>query len=130
LAYVIFGFYSSSSAPSEDLANIKSEPRDATDTFNPLSTSDLSDTPRSFPTIGRQKPLLFPGRPSQEMKEESVPIKEEEAELYSGLQPLVAEADDEDEDEAGSSWRDSGIGTGREDSGRRGLQRRKSSRGG
>jgi len=48
-----------------------------------------------------------------------VRVKSEEEQLL-GVQPLIGEADDEDEEDyeetEGSRWRDSGIGTGVEDS--------------
>ena len=104
---------------------IKAEP-EALDSklVNPLSISDLSDTARTFPTRGRQKPLQF-SSPS-----ESRAIKNEDEdnlERAADIQPLGAEADDEDEGYAGSStWRDSGIGTGIDED-RRGVQRRRRS---
>ena len=82
---------------------------------------DLSDTSRTFPTLGRQRPLKY----------EAPTIKEEDdSVLDTPLQPLQAmsmEADDEDEFEdaaASTSFRDSGIGTGREET-VEGLQRRR-----
>jgi seipin len=62
---------------------------------------ELSDTPRTFPTYGRQAPLRY----------EPVVKKEEEAEevlLDTEIAPL-GEADDEDEEEG--AFGDSGLGT-------------------
>ena len=92
--------------------------------FDPLATSDLSDAARDFPTRGRQMPLRFP----QRVADDGMRVKSEEEEAL-GIQPLgYGEADDE-EDGAGASsaWRDSGIGTGRDDAERRRLQRRRRS---
>jgi len=102
---------------SEESESEKEKPMD------PLSTADLSDTPRAFPTHGRQRPLQF-SRPNEE-----VAVKEEEDEDRIGMQPVFGEADDEEEfeDDASSAWRDSGIGTGREDKDWRGTQRRRKS---
>ena len=94
--------------------------------LNPLLTSDLSDTARDFPTRGRQMPLRFPQREA----DDSVVVKNEEEEEALGIPPLGGEADDEDEAGASSSWRDSGIGTGRDNAERRRLQRRKRSESG
>lgn len=139
---ILFSYFSSSSrqtpakVKSESPAPVfKTEPSDS-ETFDPYSTGDLSDTPRSFPTFGRQAPLHFSDRREARLKEEQ---REREAlreeEQYTGLQATsrlpataaaAAEADDENEEEddddddddnrfdltAGSSgWRDSGIGT-------------------
>lgn len=104
---------------------IKSEEEDD-DQFDPFSTEDLSDTSRSFPTLGRQMPLHFSSRRGTLMKgeaeEEEKAKKEEEKVMAStNIQPLGAEADDEeDEEDRGiRSWRDSGIGTSLEETDRR-----------
>jgi len=80
---------------------------------------DLSDTPRTFPTYGRQAPLRYVPK-----------VKDEDSEEYvldeTTIQPLAAEADDESEDFGGKSGRDSGIGTSFSESGGRGLARRRS----
>lgn len=99
-------------------AAVESEP------FNPLSTSDLSDTSRTFPTLGRQMPLHFTSRNS----EQRIKTEEEEELAPLGVPPLLAEADDEDEDdeEKDFSFRDSGIGTSVDEGGRgRGTRRRR-----
>lgn len=81
---------------------------------------DLSDTPRTFPTYGRQAPLRYEPK-----------IKDEDSEEYvideTAIQPLTAEADDESEDLGGRSGRtDSGIGTSFSERSEKGLSRRRS----
>jgi hypothetical protein len=82
---------------------------------------DLSDTERTFPTYGKQKPLRYEGKIKVEDGEsEGVSQVLEE----TAIQPL--EADDED-DEIG--WGDSGLGTSYSEaggSGRKGATRRRS----
>jgi hypothetical protein len=88
---------------------------------------DLSDTPRSFPTYGRQAPLKYVPKVKEEDRSE--PVIDETA-----IQPLAAEADDESEEPVNlASFRggrsDSGIGTSFSEVGgsvRGGLQRRRS----
>lgn len=94
--------------------------------MDPFSTEDFSDTSRSFPTLGRQIPLHFTRADSGIKREGS--RKEERAKLnqelesQAGIQPLAAiEADDEDDMDAGASWRDSGIGTSLDDGDRNGA---------
>jgi seipin len=66
---------------------------------------DLSDTPRSFPTYGRQAPLKYVPKVKEE--NESKPAIDEIA-----FQPLATEADDESEEPINLARRlDSGIGT-------------------
>lgn len=110
---------------------IKTEPSDSED-FDPFSIEDLSDTSRSFPTLGRQMPLHYSRRKEaaikKEEEKENVKREEEEAERPTGIPPLNAEADDEqdeDEDVDLAGWRDSGIGTGLDDGGRMGIERRR-----
>ena len=132
--YALFYYTSSSQDPPESKrkndAAIKSEPEEGKQAlYNPLSVSDLSETPRTFPSLGRGLPLQFSGRPAEE---ETKIKKEEDIEPKPATQPLAGEADDEgegdSEDEGTASWRDSGIGTGRESSDKKGLRgRRKSS---
>lgn len=113
---------------------IKAEDEDD-DQFDPFSTEDLSDTSRSFPTLGRQMPLHFSSRRDsvgREQGEEEERIKREQDNIMASasIQPLGAEADDEDEDgEIGMRpWRDSGIGTSIEETDRRSnVQRRQRS---
>ena len=133
LAYVaISSFVSPSSSPppkDEPQASVKAENSDTdSETFNPLSTSDFSDTSRSFPTLGRQMPLHFSSRGDalKHEEEDRQRIKEEEEiERTTGIHPLVAEADDEDEEDNVAAWRDSGIGTSLEEGDRRGVQKRR-----
>lgn len=125
--YLIFTFWLSPSPKDEPESQrkIKSEPQEPdTKTFNPFSISDLSDTARAFPNRGRQNRLELSGpAETRTIKNESEGYLEE----TTGIQPLAAEADDEDEGYAGSStWRDSGIGTGIEED-RRGVPRRRKS---
>ncbi|KAH8598745.1 putative adipose-regulatory protein-domain-containing protein [Bisporella sp. PMI_857] len=85
---------------------------------------DLSDTPRTFPTYGRQAPLRYEPR-----------VKDEDSEEYildeTTIQPLAAEADDESEDFGGRSGlgtrTDSGLGTSFDEGRGRGLARKRSS---
>lgn len=92
---------------------------------------DLSDTPRTFPTYGRQAPLRFVPKVKDEPG-----VKEEDSEEYAALEGGgLAEADDEDEDgeEIGEFRRgmtDSGIGTSFSEGGERGRVKRRRSRGG
>ncbi|KAK2624747.1 hypothetical protein QTJ16_005940 [Diplocarpon rosae] len=92
---------------------------------------DLSDTPRTFPTYGRQAPLRFVPK----IKDEPL-IKSEDGEEYAASEDKgLVEADDEDE-EGGEivDYRrgvtDSGIGTSFSEAGERaGVKRRSSRRG-
>lgn len=89
---------------------------------------DLSDTPRSFPTYGRQAPLQYIPKAKTEDDGEKLVMDE------TTLQPPAAEADDESEEpiEIGSfrgGRSDSGIGTSFSEGGasiRGGVQRRRS----
>lgn len=89
---------------------------------------DMSDTPRSFPTYGRQAPLQY--IPKIKKEEETDQMLPEE----TTIQPFAAEADDESEEppDVGSfrgGRSDSGIGTSFSDGGgslRGGVQRRRS----
>lgn len=108
---------------------VKAEPTPESETFDRGLLDDLSETTRTFPTIGRQRPLRYP--PS---RESSTTIKREDDDtvadaLIQPLQTAAGEADDEDdfEDEEGlgSGWRDSGIGTGVEEGRAAGIQRRR-----
>ena len=88
---------------------------------------DLSDTPRTFPTYGRQAPLRYTPK-----------VKDGDGEEYmfggaSTIPPLAAEADDEDDFDGdafggGTGGRtDSGLGTSFSEGGERsGLARRRS----
>lgn len=132
---VLSSFLSSSPEPSkhetgdfDSKTGVKTEPSgDSDEAFDPLSTEDLSDTSRTFPTLGRQMPLRYTGRhDTTKREEEEARVKEEEIERTTGIPPLIAEADDEDdEDFGGSLGRDSGLGTSLEEGDRRGVQRRR-----
>jgi hypothetical protein len=131
--YILIGLRQTTLTPA--YSPIKPDPEDPThsetDIFNPLSTSDLSDTARTFPTLGRQPPLHYRGGLEQERREENARIKREDDAEYErvfGIQPTAIEADDEDEAESPEdvgTFRDSGIGTGMDDRGGGGVQRRR-----
>ena len=114
----------------ESQDNVKHEHTDSdSDIVDPFSASGLSDTSRNFPTLGRQMPLHFSSR-NEAIKREGegmARVKEEEIVRTTGIQPLVAEADDEEDDEDRDllSWRDSGIGTSLEEGDGRRVQKRR-----
>lgn len=92
---------------------------------------DLSDTPRTFPTVRRQMPLVYPPIGIKREEEEEDKILEE-----SVIMPHGGDADDEDEEGEGS-WQvgrrsDSGLGTSFSEggAGRMGRVSRRRSRGG
>ena len=112
---------------------LKSEQTPDSEFFDPNSLDDLSDTSRTFPTFGRQRPLRYSASEDPAL---SPPIKQEddddamEEATIQPLQATAAEADDEDDfedatGESSSAWRDSGIGTSREEERRAGVQRRR-----
>ena len=109
---------------------IKPEPTPESEIFDPTSLEDLSDTARTFPTYGRQRPLQDHGPGNRDSPQLDV-IKKEEDEpglsaAVAAMQPLTAEADDEDDfEDAGGSWRDSGVGTSLDEERRTGVQRRR-----
>ncbi len=91
-------------------------------------TEDLSDTSRSFPTYSRQPPLRYDS-PKVKTEDED---EQEEIERTTNIQPLIAEADDEDDDilDLGASRdrrSDSGLGTSMDESAarRESVQRRR-----
>lgn len=100
--------------------------RSDSDAFDPTSLEDLSDASRTFPTLGRQMPLHFTGRKDVK-REEEIKREEEEVLRAAEMQPLAAEADDEDDDmsQGTSGFRDSGIGTGLDDERLASVQRRR-----
>lgn len=134
LAWFLFSMYfAESPSPIKDESDtngsiIKHE-RSESETFDPTSYDDLSDTSRTFPTFGRQMPLYFSSRRDAAKKEEDEEAKREDDEVVrsTGIQPLSAEADDEGDDvtEEMSGWRDSGIGTGIDEDRAAGIQRRR-----
>jgi len=93
--------------------------------------TELSDTSRTFPSRRGQEPLNYTGRGRKFDDDETVIKKEEDEEeatlAAASIAPL--DADDEDEyediDDAGDSFRDSGIGTSVEERNRSGMKRRK-----
>lgn len=98
---------------------VKKEPEDTDE-------PDLSDTPRTFPTYGRQTPLKYESRAKREDSEE-LSISE------TSIQPLAGEADDEDDElYSGRRGVDSGLGTSYSEGAGRGVgvARRRSSKGG
>ncbi|CZT06483.1 uncharacterized protein RAG0_12188 [Rhynchosporium agropyri] len=91
---------------------------------------DLSDTPRTFPTYGRQAPLKY-----ESSGREGPQVKDEDSEEYAALgKGVLAEADDEDEDDeeigAYRGITDSGIGTSFSEGGEAGGVKRRKLRGG
>ena len=99
----------------------------------------LSDTPRTFPSLGRRTgsglgALRYTSPSSSVKKEEE--DREEDLLQSTILQPLDADDEDEDEGLGGGteSFRDSGIGTGRDDERRgergEGVQQRRRRGGG
>lgn len=100
--------------------------RSDSEAFDPTSMEDLSDTSRTFPTLGRQMPLHFAGRKDVK-KEEEIKREEDEVMRSTGVQPLAAEADDEEDDisQETTGFRDSGIGTGLDDERLASVQRRR-----
>ena len=128
----------------------KSEASPEDDEDAALSLSNLSDTPQSFPALGRQMPLRFPvptqgsSSSKHQSPSSSQTIKREPSLEYTleetAIQPLPqptgpSAADDEEEDgeEARGRPFDSGIGTSMESGAGTGsaggLQRRRSGRG-
>lgn len=105
---------------------IKTEPSES-EPYEPSLTEGLSDTSRTFPTLGRHMPLHFTSRgEGNSGRTEDVVKKEVEDVIQStGVQPLIAEADDEDEGAETTGFRDSGIGTSLEDDPRAQVQKRR-----
>ncbi|KAL8846972.1 MAG: hypothetical protein Q9221_007966 [Calogaya cf. arnoldii] len=104
---------------------IKAE-RSESEKDEPFLTEGLSDTSRTFPTLGRRVPLRFTAREEEVRRGGDERVKQEDEIIESaGLQPLMAEADDEDEGIETSGFRDSGIGTSLDESQRARVQRRK-----
>lgn len=88
------------------------------------SEESLSDTPCTFPGLGRGHGGAAPLRyPDSRVKQE----EEEDITQSTILQPLEADDEDEGFEEGSESFRDSGIGTGRDDAGERirSVQRRR-----
>lgn len=115
-------------------AEVKSEHDELIEPTTPSLTEELSDTSRTFPTLGRHMPLHFPSRGRSRVKEgerneEENKIKREDEDVMepASIQPLNGEADDENEEieTAGQSFRDSGIGTSIDEERRTQVQRRR-----
>lgn len=83
-----------------------------------IDEGDMSDTERTFPSVGRGPPLKY-----ESVKEES----EGETKMVEVPVGPGGEADDEDED--GGEWRDSGIGTSYSDAGTGSVRKRASGKG-
>ena len=111
-------------------STVKRERSDS-DAFDPTSLEDLSDTSRTFPTLGRQTPLHFSGRRRDIIKkEEEEEGIQNEISQSTAAHPLAAEADDEEEEDdqfsqGTSGFRDSGIGTGLDEERLASVQRRR-----
>ncbi|KAI4120995.1 MAG: hypothetical protein LQ338_006627 [Usnochroma carphineum] len=104
---------------------IKTEPSES-EPHEPSLTEGLSDTSRTFPTLGRHMPLHFTGRAEGDDRQGEEQVKQEEDVMQTtGVQPLIAEADDEDEGAETTGFRDSGIGTSLEEDRREQVQRRR-----
>lgn len=102
---------------------IKTEEKE--EDIDEIEDADLSDTPRNFPTYGRQPPLYYAPKVKSEID------ASEQILDHTAIQPLAAavEADDESEEVFGRSRYDSGIGTSFSESPRSsgaGVQRRRS----
>jgi len=121
LGWVIVRSLSSSSQAPGSKEGINGETKDWTlRTENETDDPDLSDTPRTFPTYGRQAPLKYEPKVKDEDLDDFI-IDE------TTIQPLAAEADDESEDFGGRDGRsDSGIGTSFSEGGEIGISRRRS----
>jgi len=103
---------------SEDLdgsGTIKTETQD--DNVMDMDDLDLSDTPRSFPTYGRQAPLRY--IPKVKSEDDNEELVSDEVRTH----PRAAEADDESEEPIdvgnvfGRGISDSGLGTSFSESG-------------
>ncbi|KAH0563377.1 hypothetical protein GP486_002051 [Trichoglossum hirsutum] len=98
------------------------------------SQTDLSDTPRKFPTFSRHSPLQYPmPRSTPAVEHDGTGDEDEEGEDFEGA-PVAEEADDEEEYEAGMSSvgaalgsqpTDSGVGTSLSEAAGRALHRRR-----
>lgn len=120
------GSIEKSESDPHDTAMKRERSRSDSEAFDPTSMEDLSDTSRTFPTLGRQTPLHFAGRKDVK-KEEEIKREEDEVMKSTGVQPLAAEADDEEDDvsQETTGFRDSGIGTGLDDERLASVQRRR-----
>lgn len=128
---VLASYFSSDSAKikkeeSESPA-IKTEPSEPeTEPYEPSLTAGLSDTSRTFPSLGRRMLLQFPGRKeSYDRRAKELEKQEDEVIRSTGVEPLLAEADDEDEGAETTGFRDSGIGTSLEEDRKAQVQKRR-----
>ncbi|KAL8798709.1 MAG: hypothetical protein Q9223_006792 [Gallowayella weberi] len=129
IAWIVLSSYLSpgSTAVKEEPISpkIKAEPSES-EKYEPSLMEGLSDTSRTFPTLGRHVPLSFTGREGGVSRGSDERVKQEDEVLQStGVQPLIAEADDEDDGIGTSAFRDSGIGTSLDEGQRARVQRRK-----
>ena len=128
LVYLYFTLSGSAAQQPKSETKVKAEPA-ASDlgTPNPMTTSDTAQA--SGVRDGHLSLRASDDGLDQESREGRPRIKKEEdlADQSKDIQPLIGEADDEDEGygESGSAWRDSGIGTSRDDQDRRDMQRRR-----
>lgn len=105
--------------------SIKAEPSES-ERYEPSLTEGLSDASRTFPTLGRHIPLHFTGRDEGLRRGNDARMKHEDEVIQSNdIQPLLAEADDEDEGIETSGFKDSGIGTSLDEAQKARVQRRK-----
>ncbi|KAK0121388.1 hypothetical protein ONS96_011561 [Cadophora gregata f. sp. sojae] len=128
-------FSSAATVKKEEAGAVKAEETDASLTGiknegDETDELDLSDTPRTFPTYGRQAPLRYVSSGKDEPQ-----VKDEDSEEYVAFQRgALAEADDEDDGEDVGGYRggrtDSGIGTSFSEGGEMGGVKRRRSKGG
>ncbi|KAL8726707.1 MAG: hypothetical protein Q9166_006575 [cf. Caloplaca sp. 2 TL-2023] len=129
VAWLVLSSYLSSDSivkkKESNFPKVKSEPSES-DNYEASLTEGLSDTSRTFPMLGRHMPLRFTGREEGGPRGSDERVKQENEFIQStGVQPLTAEADDEDEDIETFGFRDSGIGTSLDEGQRARVQRRK-----
>lgn len=128
ISWVLLAIWATANAPSTEGTEKKIKLEDDVDAS--IDDFDLSDTPRTFPTLSRQAPLRYEPKVKTEMADE------DNASEKANTRPFGAEADDELGESvdvvSGSSnfqagnWVDSGIGTSLSEGGGSGLQRRRS----
>lgn len=128
IAWLVLALYfpsGSTLVKEEPTRSIIKREHSETEPYEPSLTEGLSDTSRTFPTLTRHTPLHFSSRGESSGRSEEL-VKEEEDVLQStGVQPLIAEADDEGEGAETSGFRDSGMGTSLDEDRRAQVQRRR-----
>ncbi|KAI4288994.1 MAG: hypothetical protein L6R35_001740 [Caloplaca aegaea] len=128
IAWLVLALYFPSGSPlvkEEPTRSVIKREHSETEPYEPSLTEGLSDTSRTFPTLTRHTPLYFSSRGESSGRSDEL-VKEEEDVLQStGVQPLIAEADDEGEGAETSGFRDSGIGTSLDEDRRAQVQRRR-----